>query len=118
MTDSATMTHAQCRCARIRELNDQLRTHHTGGRILMTRGIASLPLKAQLAMLVLLRSFTAFDKDNDPYFEHDMGSLEINGTSILWKIDYYDNKLEYGSPDPANPSVTTRVLTLMLAEEY
>ena len=118
MEDSATKTHALCRCARIRALNDQLRISHQGGRIVMTRGVANLDLKAQLAMFVLLRSFTAFDADNDPHGEHDMGALEIGGISVLWKIDAYDRNLEYGSPDPADPEVTARVLTLMLAEEY
>jgi hypothetical protein len=118
MEDRATMTHAQCRCARIRELNDQLRINHQGGRLVMTRGVASLSLRQQTAMFMLLRSFTAFDTDNDPYGEHDMGSLELGTISVLWKIDYYDGELQFASPDPADPDVTTRVLTLMLAEEY
>jgi hypothetical protein len=44
--------------------------------------------------------------------------FEFEGTSILFKIDYYDVNLEFGSPDAADPAVTKRVITLMLAEEY
>ncbi|MFZ2980823.1 MAG: DUF3768 domain-containing protein, partial [Sphingobium sp.] len=31
---------------------------------------------------------------------------------------YYDRALTYGSPDPTDPDVTTRVLTLLLTHEY
>tara|TARA_Y100000815_G_C12948051_1_gene351839 strand:- start:59 stop:265 length:207 start_codon:yes stop_codon:yes gene_type:complete len=62
--------------------------------------------------------FNDFTSDNDPYGEHDFGTLTVGGRRINWKIDYYDNDLKYGSPDPADPSVTTRVLTIMLASEY
>jgi hypothetical protein len=62
------------------------------------------------------RAFLA--EDNDPHGERDFGSLGLRGQRLFWKIDYYDLALEYGSPDPADPAVTRRVLTLMLADEY
>lgn len=65
--------------------------------------------------VVVFNSFTA---DNAPHGEHDFGSFEVNGNRFFWKIDYYDNAMEHGSDDPADIFVTTRVLTLMLADEY
>ncbi len=59
-----------------------------------------------------------FDADNDPYGERDFGTVRVRGQRLFWKIDYYDLALERGSPDPADPAVTRRVLTLMLASEY
>lgn len=40
------------------------------------------------------------------------------GERIFWKSDYYDSACEYGSANPAVPAQTTRVLTIMLADEY
>ena len=34
------------------------------------------------------------------------------------KIDYCDASMEFGSEDPADLSKTTRVLTIMLAEDW
>jgi hypothetical protein len=62
--------------------------------------------------------FNSFDEDNDPYGEHAFGALEIEGERLFFKIDYYDQSLSAHSPDPADESVTKRVLTIMLAEEY
>jgi hypothetical protein len=36
----------------------------------------------------------------------------------MFKIDYYDKGLSFHSPDPADPTVTERIITVMLAEEY
>jgi len=63
-------------------------------------------------------TFSDFSADNDPHGEHDFGSFECVGRTIFWKIDCYDRELNNGSADPANEAVTTRVLTVLLAEEY
>ena len=45
-------------------------------------------------------------------------SLEFEGRKFFFKIDCYDTKMEFGSPDPADPEVLARALTIMLASEY
>ena len=35
-----------------------------------------------------------------------------------FKIDYFDKALASHSPDPTDPSVTERVITIMLAEAF
>lgn len=102
----------------IAELNDKLRVTGIGGRIVLTRGIAALEQNEIAGIMQAVRSFNLFDEMNDPYAEHDFGLLEAAQLPVLWKIDYYDEALSMHSPDPANPDVTVRVLTIMLADEY
>lgn len=104
--------------ARVRDLNDQLRKHRTGGRVVMTQGIAALGGEMIMRIDQAVRTFDAFTPDNDPYCEHDFGTVQIEGHVVMFKIDYYDLDLHYSSPDPTDPNVTCRVMTLMLAEEY
>lgn len=106
------------RIVKIRELNDSLRRTLKGGRVIVTRGVMEIGEDSVTALLRQVTSFNAFDADNDPYGEHDFGSVTVEQTRFFWKIDYYDRRLEAGSPDPSNPAVTTRVLTIMLASEY
>ncbi len=68
--------------------------------------------------MAAVRSFSAFTSGNDPHREHDFGALIVRGERLFWKIDYYDVDLTYGSAAPEDPSVTQRVLTIMLASEY
>lgn len=102
----------------IAQLNDQLRCHARGGQVAITSGVMNLGPGVVPLVLEAVRSFNQFSPDNDPYGERDFGALTVLGHRIFWKIDYYDRNLQFGSPDPADPAVTTRVLTIMLAGEY
>ncbi len=103
---------------RIRQLNDQFRTTLSGGAVVMTIGVQSLSVEAQTEVLKAVVTFNDFNPANDPHGEHDFGAFEIDGQKIFFKVDYYDIHQKYGSPDPANPEVTSRVMTILLAEEY
>jgi Protein of unknown function (DUF3768) len=78
-------------------------------------------LPGQEAVDRIVKTIALFDDfchANDPYEEHDFGSFEAEGHTIFFKVDYFDRNLKYLSPDPADPVVTVRVITVMLAEEY
>ena len=90
----------------------------SGGRVLTTAGVAELPVDVKARLLLAVQSFGNFTKDNDPHGEHDFGSIELAGETYFWKIDYYDLECRYGSESPGDPSKTTRVLTIMRADEY
>lgn len=97
-------------------LNDFARTTLTDCRLVITQGIAALDdLESVIAAV---RAFDTFTPRNDPYGEHDFGAIEHGGQTVFWKIDCYDLDLVMHSPDPTDPSVTQRVLTITLAEEY
>ena len=102
----------------IRELNDDLRKYLIGGGAVITPGIAALGQEAVERIVQTLAVFDDFCHANDPYEEHDFGSFEAEGEKIFFKIDYYDQTLTHHSPDPADPTVTERVITIMLADEY
>ena len=104
--------------ARIRALNDDLRQHLLGGGAIMTTGIASLGAEAVLRLVRTIAVFDDFCNANDPHEEHDFGMFDFEGVKVIFKIDYYDSTMTGHSPDPADPAVTERVITLMLAEEY
>ena len=103
---------------KIRELNDQLRQNFAGGAAVMTPGIAALGAEAVARIVKTVAVFDDFCHANDPHQEHDFGAFDADGQRVLFKIDYFDESLTYHSPDPADPSVTKRVITIMLAEEY
>lgn len=128
---------------RIAALNDAARANlgGMGGarcRLVCTAGIAALPDDDRSAVLNLVRTYAALDGDNDPHGEHDFGTIcqladsrwtgakqprHADGTDsvrerVFWKFDYYDLDCEFGSQAPDDAALTTRVLTIMLAEEY
>jgi hypothetical protein len=104
--------------AKIRALNDTFRTTMTGGRVMMTAGVNALPSDVKAMVIRRVATFSEFSAGNDPHKEHDFGSFDLTGRKFFWKIDAYDADMQFGSEDPADPSKTTRVLTIMLASEY
>lgn len=106
------------RTERIRALNDELRRNVQKGIAVITPGVAALGIETVAMIFKTVAVFDDFCSANDPHSEHDFGALDVKGITVFFKIDYYDRSLRIHSPDAADPTVTRRVITLMLAEEY
>lgn len=100
------------------ELNDRLRIEGEGGKIVCTLGIDHLEESIRSKVFQAIQEFFDFTPENDPYGEHDLGSVKVNDVIAFWKIDYYDKNLKFHSPAKDNPDVTERVMTILLPEEY
>lgn len=104
--------------SRIRRLNDEARITGLWCLLVFSRGLHVLGSHAMREIRQIVADFDEFDQDNDVYEEHDFGAVDFGGHNIFWKIDCYDKSLSQASPNPADERLTTRVLTIMLAEEY
>ena len=112
-------TQSQGYRAQVRLLNDEYRCFGTGrGSVMLTAGIHESGPKFVQEVVSAVQAFDAFTRDNYPYDEHDFGAFGIGGERLFFKIDYYDLDLQGHSPNAADPAVTHRVLTIMLASEY
>lgn len=96
----------------IAKKNDTFR--RSGFGITVTPGVQTI--EGLGGLIDKVRRFNDFTEDNDPYGEHDFGTVYWLGEKVFWKIDYYDQALKYGE-DPLS-SKCRRVLTVMLASEY
>jgi len=120
------------RSERIARLNDRARQAMGLACVAVaTEGFRALSEEDRSQVRELVETFDAFTPDNDPYGERDFGAIyrdseggwtttrpAHSAETVFWKIDAFDRDLRFGSDDPANPAVTRRVLTLMLASEY
>lgn len=102
----------------IAEQNDRFRQTFVGGLVTITPQVQALEAETKNKLLAAVRQFDEFTEDNDPYGEHDFGSVKLAGETWFWKIDLYDTNYEYRTPDPLDLGVTRRVLTVMQAHEY
>ena len=101
---------------KIRALNDAFRTTMTGGRVMMTAGVDALPSDVKAIVIRRVATFSDFTPDNDPHQEHDFGNFTLVGRKFFWKIDalYEESEVKGADGQPA----TTRVLTIMLTDEW
>jgi Protein of unknown function (DUF3768) len=103
---------------RVRMLNDELRKKLLGGGAIITAGIAALGPEAVERLVKTIAVFNDFCHATDPHEEHDFGVFDFDGVAVMFKIDYFDKSLTCHSPNPADPSVTKRVITILRADEY
>ena len=106
------------RVRQIRRLNDEARITGLWSLLVFSSGLHVLGPPALREIRQLVANYDDFHADGDAYEEHDFGALDFGGHRIFWKIDCYSHSLTNASPNPADGNVTTRVLTIMLAEEY
>ncbi|WP_337847807.1 DUF3768 domain-containing protein [Sphingomonas sp.] len=112
-------------CERIARLNDRCRHGcDRNARIVITRtclahlggdGGPAREAVVQAELLAMVRAY-CFQPGDGP--ERDFGAFTFRDQRLFFKIDYYDLDLDFGSEDPADASITRRVLTIMLAEDY
>jgi hypothetical protein len=100
--------------------NDLLRStfHPRYGKVVMTRAVADLEPEKRQRLFRAVREFSDFTEDNNPHGERDMAFFEVDGRKWYYKIDYYDLKMKFGSPDASDPTKTCRILTIAAAEDY
>ncbi len=83
-------TKTTTKTQRIRALNDSLRHTFTGGRLVMTASVQSIPPDTVALALTKMRAFNEFTPDNDPYGEHDFGSFEVAREQIgRYRVPHY-----------------------------
>ena len=98
--------------SRIALLNDQFRK--SGFGVTMTCDVREL--KGLSELMKKVRSFSKFNKNNDPWNEHDFGRIDWKDDKVFWKIDYYNQSFDEWE-DPLSPKCN-RLMTVMLADEY
>ena len=76
--------------AKIAKLNDASRRNVLS--YMTSAGVISLPPEVVSEIYTRVYNFKKFTEDNDPYGEHDFGSLKVARQRVFWKIDYYDEK--------------------------
>jgi hypothetical protein len=99
----------------MRARNDALRQTFTGGRIVLSPGVLSLPPQINAEVLERVRSFSAFDAENDPY--HDFGRFDLAGVTYVFEVDCFARDIA-ASKDAIDTGKATRVLTIMREDEY
>ena len=112
---------------RIADQNDAFRRSAFGipvegsvplGPVVMTAGVAARDDAFRAALIHAVAAYEDFNPDCDPHGWHEMGVVDIEGETVWFKIDLYDEAYEYGASDPTDPRFTRRVLTLLFPSVY
>ena len=99
-------------------LNDRFRQGDRSlGEYKLSRQVLALPKHKQKQLFKELQEFSDFNPQNDPSGDRSRGEIVMDNFTYIWKIDYLDTTMTMVSDDPADPSVTTRVLSIIRTGE-
>ena len=118
MIDTVTATRSET----IGRLNDRCRQGlDRTARVTVTRACLDALSTDSVASQAIAQARLLQELRRHKFAEHDAlrerGEFTIGDIRIYFTIDYYDQGLEWGSEDPADASITRRVLTMMLRED-
>ena len=103
---------------RIRALNDAFRRTFVGGAVVITAGVEALPADQRRSILAKVRAFDAFTRTTTPTASTTSASSSTATSAASGRSTTTTERWRCCRPIPPTPSVTTRVLTVMLADEY
>lgn len=88
------------------------------GECVIGADIHSLDDNQKNNLFLAVAQYSDFNEDNDPYNEHDFGTIELPDIpKVMWKIDYYaDNTCTFGAEEPSKGCY--RVLSIIYAHQY
>jgi uncharacterized protein DUF3768 len=94
-------------------MNDNFRaTLAMGGGVLMSRQFYELPAATKREAFECIATYRQFADDG----HHDAGLVILDGTPIVWRIEYRASDFKSPSPDPSDPDKTIRLLIVELAD--
>ena len=93
-----------------------------------TTFVADMPSSRRVLRRWVLKRWLVLSKPSKPLTTFATPTIHIKNTTLdhsrptatpsTFKIDYFDRTMTVHSPNPADPTVTERVITIMLAAEY
>jgi Protein of unknown function (DUF3768) len=92
--------------SKVQQLNDAFRKTITGGQPCLTSGVTALGETFTTKALALVRGFYVFTTENDPYGEHDFGSVTVDGTNLFWTST--TTTVRYGTAQAIRPILRKR----------
>ena len=88
------------------------------GRLVWTAAINARGSEFFSTAKSAIGAITTFEPDNDPDGFHDFGSVDVEGETVWFKVDHYDQNYEYGSDDPSDLAKTRRVMTILFPSDW
>jgi hypothetical protein len=101
----------------LRTLDHHLQNNPTADVAIMTPGIAALGQEAADRIIKTITVFDDFCHANDAHNAHDTGSFEVEGRTVLFRIDRYERPSNHRSSELTDLKDRVRIITVMLAGE-